>query len=105
MSPEFTIDVCHWISRATFDVIGIAGELHATFHSVKNVDLPTLGFDYAFNAIDGESNELFSAYKEMFEVTLALGNPTRDIIRVYFPFIDTIFVNIQCVTLSSRTHP
>jgi cytochrome P450 len=25
-SRELTIDVCHWVSRATFDVIGIAGK-------------------------------------------------------------------------------
>lgn len=23
--PAVTLDVCHWISRATFDVIGVAG--------------------------------------------------------------------------------
>jgi hypothetical protein len=52
-----------------------------------------LGFDYDFNAIGGEPNELFSAYKEMFEVTLALGNPARNFLRIYFPFVDSIFVN------------
>jgi cytochrome P450 len=30
------IDVCHWISRATFDVIGVAGELFlGLFHSCQ----------------------------------------------------------------------
>jgi len=24
-SKQMTLDVCHWVSRATFDVIGIAG--------------------------------------------------------------------------------
>ncbi|OBZ71480.1 hypothetical protein A0H81_08492 [Grifola frondosa] len=33
------IDVCHWVSRATFDVIGLAG------------------FDYHFNAIQNETND------------------------------------------------
>ncbi|KAG2112427.1 cytochrome P450 [Suillus clintonianus] len=43
-SGRFGIDVCHWISRATFDVIGLAG------------------FDHDFNAIQNESDELFAAY-------------------------------------------
>ncbi|KAF8200874.1 cytochrome P450 [Pholiota molesta] len=73
-SPEpLTIDVCHWISRATFDVIGLAG------------------FDYNFNAIENESNELFSAYKEMFEVAVSQSNPLRTIFRIYFPLISSIF--------------
>ncbi|THH17329.1 hypothetical protein EW146_g3445 [Bondarzewia mesenterica] len=49
------LDACHWISRATFDVIGLAG------------------FDYQFNAIQNESNELFCAYKDMFEVAISQG--------------------------------
>jgi hypothetical protein len=54
----------------------------------------TLGFDYEFNAIEGESNELFSAYKEMFEVTITMGSPARNILRIHFPFVDSIFVNV-----------
>ncbi|KAF9531581.1 cytochrome-450 hydroxylase [Crepidotus variabilis] len=67
-----TLDVCHWISRATFDVIGVAG------------------FEYDFNAIQDESNELFLAYKEMFEVAISQGNSVRNIIRIYAPFLDLI---------------
>lgn len=68
------LDVCHWVSRATFDVIGSAG------------------FDYEFNAIHDESNELFHAYKEMFEV--AISQHSTDITAVlamYFPIVDDIF--------------
>jgi hypothetical protein len=50
------------------------------------------GFDYNFNAIENESNELFSAYKEMFEVAVSQSNPLRTIFRIYFPFISSIFV-------------
>lgn len=67
------IDVCHWISRATFDVIGLAG------------------FDYNFNAIENESNELFSAYKEMFEVAISQSRPIRTIFRIYAPFLSSLF--------------
>ncbi|KXN90645.1 Cytochrome P450 4F1 [Leucoagaricus sp. SymC.cos] len=67
------LDVCHWISRATFDVIGIAG------------------FDYHFNAIQDESNELFLAYKEMFEVAISQGSPWRTMLTIYLPWFNTIF--------------
>ncbi|KAG5643591.1 hypothetical protein DXG03_000599 [Asterophora parasitica] len=67
------IDVCHWISRATFDVIGSAG------------------FAYEFNAIKDETNELFRAYKEMFEVAISQGNVLRTIMNIYFPFLSALF--------------
>lgn len=31
-SGQVEIDVCHWISRATFDVIGLAGNSCRVFH-------------------------------------------------------------------------
>nr|BAK09372.1 cytochrome P450 [Postia placenta] len=68
------IDVCHWVSRATFDVIGSAG------------------FDYQFNAIQNESNELFNAYKEMFEVAISQQQGSyRGLFAIYFPIIDVLF--------------
>ncbi|KAH9932764.1 cytochrome-450 hydroxylase [Epithele typhae] len=67
------LDVCHWISRATFDVIGLAG------------------FDYEFNAIHNESNELFAAYKEMFEIAVSQqGGGVWELAILYFPFLDRI---------------
>ncbi|CCM03723.1 uncharacterized protein FIBRA_05869 [Fibroporia radiculosa] len=70
------IDVCHWISRATFDVIGSAG------------------FDYQFNAIQSESNELFNAYKEMFEVAISQQRGSlRSLFVIYFPIINVLFPN------------
>ncbi|EEB94107.1 hypothetical protein MPER_07138, partial [Moniliophthora perniciosa FA553] len=42
---EVIVDACHWVSRATFDVIGLAG------------------FDYNFNAFyDGTKRTIFVAY-------------------------------------------
>ncbi|KAI0754478.1 cytochrome-450 hydroxylase [Daedaleopsis nitida] len=65
------LDVCHWVSRATFDVIGLAG------------------FDYQFNAIHDESNELFLAYKEMFEIAVSQqGGGLWELVILYFPFLD-----------------
>jgi hypothetical protein len=51
-----------------------------------------LGFDYQFNAIQNESNELFHAYKEMFEIAVSGGQHIRTVIGIYAPFIYTIFV-------------
>lgn len=51
------------------------------------------GFDYEFNAIENETNELFNAYKDMFEIAISQQNGgVRDILSIYFPIIDTLFV-------------
>ncbi|KAG2016007.1 cytochrome P450 [Coprinopsis cinerea AmutBmut pab1-1] len=72
---SMVVDVCHWVSRATFDVIGVAG------------------FDYQFNAIQNESNELFNAYKEMFEIAISQGDGIITLISIYAPWIHKIFPN------------
>ncbi|KAG6907916.1 hypothetical protein DXG01_006971 [Tephrocybe rancida] len=83
-----TIDVCHWVSRATFDVIG-AAEIPFTR---EEVDTGTwAGFGYEFNAIKDETNELFCAYKEMFEVAISQGNVARTLLNIYFPYISRLF--------------
>ncbi|KAI5123946.1 hypothetical protein M0805_006360 [Coniferiporia weirii] len=75
MEGTAKLDVCHWISRATFDVIGLAG------------------FDYDFSAIQHEENELFLAYKEMFEIAVSRGGGLWDIAIVYFPWLEWLFPN------------
>ncbi|EGN99960.1 hypothetical protein SERLA73DRAFT_180296 [Serpula lacrymans var. lacrymans S7.3] len=80
-SIELQIDVCHWISRATFDVIGLAG------------------FDYHFNAIQNESDELFTAYKEMFEIAVSQGQGFRTILAIYFPIINRLFPDHRARTV------
>ncbi|KAH9891880.1 cytochrome-450 hydroxylase [Cubamyces lactineus] len=68
------LDVCHWVSRATFDVIGLAG------------------FDYHFNAIHDQSNELFMAYKDMFETAISQQKGSLwDLLALYFPILDKIW--------------
>lgn len=76
------LDVCHWISRATFDVIGLAG------------------FDYHFNAIQDETNELFCAYKEMFEIAISQGQELRSILGIYFPLLNTLYPDKATITVS-----
>ncbi|KAF9241638.1 cytochrome P450 [Melanogaster broomeanus] len=75
------IDVCHWISRATFDVIGLAG------------------FDYHFNAIQNESDELFAAYKEMFETAVSQGDGFRTVLGIYFPLLNVLFPDKRAKTV------
>lgn len=71
------MDVCHWISRATFDVIGLAG------------------FDYNFSAIQHERNDLFLAYKDMFEIAVSRGGGLWDIAIIYMPWLESIFVRFS----------
>ncbi|KAI0063584.1 cytochrome P450 [Artomyces pyxidatus] len=67
------LDVCHWIGRATFDVVGLAA------------------FDYQFNAIQKENNELFCAYKDMFETAVSQSGSFSSVFSIYFPLLDRIF--------------
>ncbi len=98
-TPEpLKIDVCHWISRATFDVIGLAGRCFATCLSVA-LTLFSRGFDYSFNAIENEHNELFSAYKEMFEVAVSQSHPFKTMFRIYMPFISSLFVRFLSLNI------
>ncbi|KAG6857646.1 hypothetical protein H0H87_010214 [Tephrocybe sp. NHM501043] len=66
------IDVAQWISRASFDVIGLAG------------------FDYRFKALDDESEEVYGAYRRMFDVA-DKGPQLRGILELYFPIIRTLW--------------
>lgn len=68
------LDVAHWISRAAFDVIGLAG------------------FDYQFNALDNEFEEVYSAYRRMFDVA-DKGPELRGILELYFPIIRRLWPN------------
>ncbi|KAG2368192.1 cytochrome P450 [Suillus spraguei] len=76
-SPSFAeavIDVAHWFSLATFDVIGLAG------------------FDYHFHALQCESEEIYLAYRNMFRIA-DKGPKLRELIQLYFPVLRKIFPN------------
>jgi cytochrome P450 len=79
------LDMCHWVSRGTFDVIGLAG------------------FDYHFNAIQNDSNELFNAYKDMFELALSQAQAMKTLLWIYFPFISAVFPD-QATRTVRRCH-
>ena len=52
-----------------------------------------LGFTYNFAAIQNQSNELFLAYKEMFEVAISQGsNGLWLLLVLYFPILEWFFV-------------
>ena len=72
------IDVAHWISRASFDVIGLAG------------------FNYDFHALTDESEKVYGAYRRMFNIAdKRLG--LWQVLELYFPILRKIWV---CVHLS-----
>ncbi|KAF7315365.1 Cytochrome-450 hydroxylase [Mycena indigotica] len=83
---EAKIDVCQFLSRATFDIIGLAG------------------FDYTFNAIHDETNELFLAYRNAFEVFISQGGPFRTLLSIYLPSINKLFADetVRTVQRSQR---
>jgi hypothetical protein len=69
-----TIDVSHWLSRATFDVIGLAG------------------FDYQFHSLDDESEEVYLAYRKMFDAA-DRGPSFKALLQLYFPWVQKLCVS------------
>lgn len=61
------IDILSWLSRATLDIIGLAGAY--IFGVVQQSIFKALfaGFNYKFNALSNEKNELNTAFAQMFK--------------------------------------
>jgi hypothetical protein len=94
-STGLRLDVCHWVSRATFDVIGLAGAFLRHFISPhRPMASPRLssGFDYHFNAIQNEDNEMFKAYKDMFEFAVSQPGILKSAIYTCAPLFNRLFV-------------
>ena len=54
----------------------------------------TSGFDYNFNSIEDDTDELFRAYREMFELAVSQQHNTmRQLLGIYFPTINVLFVS------------
>jgi hypothetical protein len=51
-----------------------------------------LGFDYSFNAIQNEENELFNAYRDMFEIAISQPRMFRSLVSTHVPIYDRLFV-------------
>jgi hypothetical protein len=72
-SASAIVDISHWLSRATFDVIGLAG------------------FDYNFHSLQDESEEMYLAYRTMFNIA-DKGSQLKGLIQIYFPWVEKIYV-------------
>ena len=69
----------------------------------RKTDFHPSGFDYAFNAIEHEDNEVYLAYKEMFDLTVNQPNAgLRPLFSIWFPWLDVIWVSVV-VTSSVRS--
>ena len=90
---ESVLDVCLWASRAAFDVVGAAGL--CTLFLPRQFDANSAsGFDYDFNSIEDDTNELFCAYREMFENAISQQRSSiRQLIIFYFPTFYVLFVS------------
>jgi cytochrome P450 len=73
--PTSVIDISHWLSRATLDVIGLAG------------------FDYPFNSLQNETEGVYLAYRDMFNAVDS-GPGLLGILQLYFPIIEKLFVSL-----------
>lgn len=84
LTPEGTkIDVALWISRASFDIMGLTG-LNYDFHSVQD-----------------ESEEVYMAYRRMFNIA-DKGLGLREILELFFPIIRKIFVSTMSTAYKTR---
>ncbi|KAJ7102451.1 cytochrome P450 [Mycena belliarum] len=72
--PAATLDVAHWISRTTFDIFGLAG------------------FDYHFNAMHNETEQVYSAYRRMFAIS-DKASQLRVLKQLYLPILEKIWPN------------
>lgn len=67
------IDVAPWMSRAAFDIVGLAG------------------FNYDFHSVEDQTEEVYTAYRKMFDIA-DKGIDLRAIMELYFPILRKIFV-------------
>jgi len=79
------------MTRATFDIIGLAGSCHGS-SSRFILNALIAGFDYSLNALDNENNELYLAYKAMFDSSINKGQGLRTLVSIFFPILDRIWV-------------
>ncbi|KAG8985224.1 hypothetical protein FRB94_006018 [Tulasnella sp. JGI-2019a] len=75
LADSTVLDLHHWIARATFDTFAAAG------------------FDFHLGAIQNEDNEVYQAYKQMFEATINKGQTFRGFLEIYMPWLDWAWPN------------
>ncbi|KAL1747308.1 cytochrome P450 [Schizophyllum fasciatum] len=74
------VDIAHWLSRAAFDVLGLAA------------------FDYSFDALKDETEPVYRAYRRMFQL-MDNGTQMGMLKELYFPWIGDIFPDERRRTL------
>ncbi|KAJ4473900.1 cytochrome P450 [Lentinula aciculospora] len=86
IQEDAVADVLRWISRATLDVIGLAG------------------FDYPFESLKTETEDVYLAYRNIFDSMDTFGGFKR-IAELFFPIIEKIFpdAGIRRVNASLKT--
>lgn len=80
------IDISHWISRAAFDVIGMAG------------------FSYNFHSVQDESEPVYTAYRRMFNIA-DKGLGMREVLDLYLPILRKIWVSYIISPFRDSTEP
>lgn len=70
----------------------------------KVFTVASLGFDWNFNSIQDESNELFRAYRDMFEVAISQASLIRSMVTIYAPLIWRIFVSFSGSSFNPLTY-
>lgn len=68
------IDVVHWTSRASFDVMGLTA------------------FGYDFNAVQDDSREVYIAYRRIFNI-IEKGFGLKGLLELYFPILSRLWVS------------
>ena len=82
-SAGVVIDVAHWTSRASFDIMGLTA------------------FDHDFHAVRDDSGEVYAAYRRIFNI-VEKGFGLKRLLELYFPILSTLWVSkIQLLKRSS----
>jgi cytochrome P450 len=68
------IDVVHWTSRASFDVMGLTT------------------FDHDFHAVQDDSGEVYAAYRRIFNI-IEKGFGLKGLLELYFPVLSRLCVS------------
>ena len=71
----------------------LGSQVICSIYEILYVAHTRLGFGYQFNAIHDETNELFCAYKDMFETALSQNQEMRSLLGIYFPILNTLYVS------------
>ncbi|KAF7986221.1 hypothetical protein HWV62_38664 [Athelia sp. TMB] len=83
-SPQSVVDINNWLTRATFDIIGLTA------------------FDYVFDSLRDPTEEVYLAFREMFDMADRLSG-ILTLIRVHFTWLERFMWDKDArVTRNSR---